>query len=246
MTITVSATTPAAISAAVTSSPITATATNGSMVSITASETTAAIVVSVSGGTTVTAVNGATVAVAVSSPSTVSVSVIAVPPDASVMSYTPAVLADWDGIADPGNTDDALDQLAERTTDLEAATTETGTAGDVLAYGDLIYLSSADNRWELADASGEATCRNKLGICILPAAGNGSATEILLVGNITEATFPAMTVGAPMYISTTAGDIATNRPSANAGEIIRVVGFAVSSDTLYFHPSNDYFEIGLP
>jgi len=55
-----------------------------------------------------------------------------------------------------------------------------------------------------------------------------------------------MTVGAPMYISTTAGDIATNRPSANAGEIIRVVGFAVSSDTLYFHPSNDYFEIGLP
>ena len=127
MTITVSATTPAAISAAVTSSPITATATNGSMVSITASETTAAIVVSVSGGTTVTAVNGATVAVAVSSPSTVSVSVIAVPPDASVMSYTPAVLADWDGIADPGNTDDALDQLAERTTDLEA-----GGAGDVV------------------------------------------------------------------------------------------------------------------
>ena len=123
---------------------------------------------------------------------------------------------------------------------------EDGVAGDVLAYGDLVYLSSVDDRWELADASGEATCRNKLGMCILLAAGNGSATEILLTGNITEATFPAMTVGAPIYVSTTAGDIATNRPSANAGEIIRVVGFAVSTDTLYFNPSNDYFELGVP
>lgn len=41
--------------------------------------------------------------------------------DASVMTFTPAVLADWDAAADPGDVDDALDQLAERTTDLEAA-----------------------------------------------------------------------------------------------------------------------------
>lgn len=39
--------------------------------------------------------------------------------DASVLTYTPAVLGDWDGDADPGDVDDALDQLAERTDDLE-------------------------------------------------------------------------------------------------------------------------------
>ncbi|KKL18702.1 hypothetical protein LCGC14_2472900, partial [marine sediment metagenome] len=39
--------------------------------------------------------------------------------DASAVTYTPAVLADWDGDADPGNVDDALDELAERTTDVE-------------------------------------------------------------------------------------------------------------------------------
>jgi hypothetical protein len=40
--------------------------------------------------------------------------------DASVITYTPAVNADWDGSADPGDVDNALDQLAERTADLEA------------------------------------------------------------------------------------------------------------------------------
>ena len=39
--------------------------------------------------------------------------------DAADVTYTPAVLADWSGSADPGDVDNALDQLAERTTDLE-------------------------------------------------------------------------------------------------------------------------------
>lgn len=39
--------------------------------------------------------------------------------DAADLTYTPAVDADWDGDADPGNADDAFDQLAERVTDVE-------------------------------------------------------------------------------------------------------------------------------
>jgi hypothetical protein len=41
--------------------------------------------------------------------------------DASSVTYTPAVLTDWDGDADPGNVDNALDQLAERVDDVEGA-----------------------------------------------------------------------------------------------------------------------------
>lgn len=40
--------------------------------------------------------------------------------DAGDVTYTPAVAADWDGDADPGDVDQALDQLAERVDDLEA------------------------------------------------------------------------------------------------------------------------------
>lgn len=39
--------------------------------------------------------------------------------DVSTLPYTPSVLADWDGAADPGNSGAALDQLAERVKDLE-------------------------------------------------------------------------------------------------------------------------------
>ena len=45
--------------------------------------------------------------------------------DAALVRYTPAVLTDWDGDADPGETDDALDQLAERTDDLEGGSAVT-------------------------------------------------------------------------------------------------------------------------
>lgn len=41
--------------------------------------------------------------------------------DASGVTYTPAVNTDWDSDTDPGNVDDALDQIAERVDDLEAA-----------------------------------------------------------------------------------------------------------------------------
>lgn len=41
--------------------------------------------------------------------------------DAANITYTPLVNADWDGDVDPGNVDDALDQLAERVDDNEIA-----------------------------------------------------------------------------------------------------------------------------
>jgi hypothetical protein len=41
--------------------------------------------------------------------------------DADDVTYTPTTLADWDGSADPGDVEQALDQLAERVTDVEGA-----------------------------------------------------------------------------------------------------------------------------
>jgi hypothetical protein len=41
--------------------------------------------------------------------------------DADDITYTPTTLADWDGSADPGDVEQALDQLAERVTDVEGA-----------------------------------------------------------------------------------------------------------------------------
>jgi len=60
--------------------------------------------------------------------------------DAGDVAYTPGTATDWDSDADPGDLDDALDQLAERVDDLE------GVGADVTGPG-----SSTDNaivRWD--------------------------------------------------------------------------------------------------
>ncbi len=116
-----------------------------------------------------------------------------------------------------------------------------GTAGAALAFGDLIYLAAADSRWELADADAASTSGDVLlGMCVLAAGADGNATTVLLVGNIrADAVFPALTISAPAYVGTTAGDIQTAQPSGT-DDVIRRVGFALTADELYFNPSNDY------
>jgi hypothetical protein len=119
--------------------------------------------------------------------------------------------------------------------------TEDGTAGATLAFGDLVYFSVTDSRWELTDADADSTSGAvKVGMCVLAAAADGSATKILLYGKIrADAAFPSLTVGAPVYISTTAGDIQTAQPSGT-DDVIRIIGYGNTADELFFNPSNDY------
>jgi hypothetical protein len=116
-----------------------------------------------------------------------------------------------------------------------------GTAGAALAFGDLVYFAAADSRWELADADAASTSGDVLlGMCVLAAAADGDPTTILMLGFIrADAAFPALTIGAPAYVGTTAGDIQTAQPSGT-DDVIRRVGFAWTADELYFNPSNDY------
>lgn len=118
-----------------------------------------------------------------------------------------------------------------------------GVAGATLAFGDLCYLAVADSRWELADADAAATTQGLLGICVLAAASDGDATTMLLWGIVrADTAFPALTIGAPAFVGTTAGDIQTAAPSGST-DCIRVVGQAWTADELFFNPSSDWFEL---
>jgi hypothetical protein len=120
--------------------------------------------------------------------------------------------------------------------------TRAGTAGATLAFGDLCYLAVADSRWELTDADAAATTQGLLGICVQAAAANGSATTMLLVGIVrADTAFPTLTIGAPVFVSTTAGDITTTAPSG-AADCIRCIGQGWTADELWFCPSSDWFE----
>ena len=120
--------------------------------------------------------------------------------------------------------------------------TRTGTAGATLAFGDVCYFAVADNRWELADADSAAKAQGLLGICVLAAANDGDATNMLLIGMVrADTAFPSFTVGAPVFLSTTDGDLTSTAPSGT-GDIIRIVGQAWTADELWFCPSPDFFE----
>lgn len=117
----------------------------------------------------------------------------------------------------------------------------TGTAGAALTFGQLCYLAVADSRWELADADAAATMGTPLlGMCVLAAAGDASATKMLLYGTCrADAQFPALTIGATVYGGETAGAIQTTIPTG-ADNIIRVVGHALTADEIMFNPSQDH------
>jgi hypothetical protein len=72
--------------------------------------------------------------------------------DADDVTYTPTTLADWDSSADPGDVEQALDQLAERVTDVETGTfqpldSDLTTIAGLTATTDN-FLQSKSSAWE--------------------------------------------------------------------------------------------------
>lgn len=105
------------------------------------------------------------------------------------------------------------------------------------AVGDLVYLKS-DSTWALTDSDALGTTTGMLGIA-LAIATNGNPLLVALPGSFVYATaFPTLTIGAPYYVGETAGSIQAAIPTG-ADNAVRVVGFGVHADKLWFNPSSD-------
>lgn len=121
--------------------------------------------------------------------------------------------------------------------------TVTATAGYTQAFGDLVYLDPTDSRWEACDANSAAGAdgdsRGIIGMVVV-AGTDGNACTILLNGIIrADAKFPSFTVNNPIYVSETAGAVTQTQPTTT-DVVIRIVGFALTADEMYFNPDNTY------
>jgi len=116
--------------------------------------------------------------------------------------------------------------------------TMTATSGYSQAFGDLVYLSSVDSRWEAADADA-ATTGDRLLAMVVVAGTDGNACTLLMQGTIrADAKFPALTIGSAVYVGEAAGEIQVAIPTG-ADNVIRRVGYALTADSIYFCPSMD-------
>jgi hypothetical protein len=109
------------------------------------------------------------------------------------------------------------------------------TAGENLAFGDVVYLKSDGLVWK-ADADGSATypCMGMATATIT----SSNAGNILLHG-IARNDAWAWTVGGIVYLSTTAGALTQTQPSAT-DNVIQVLGIATHADRMYFFPDLTY------
>lgn len=111
-------------------------------------------------------------------------------------------------------------------------------AGESVTVMDLVYFKS-DGKWWKTDADAAATAGGVLLAISLETKSANEAMNVALPGSIVRDDTWAWTVGAPVYVSVTAGAITATQPSGT-DDVVRVVGFALSADAIWFQPSADY------
>jgi hypothetical protein len=105
-------------------------------------------------------------------------------------------------------------------------------AGTTLAIGDVVYMHT-DGEVAKADADA-ATSMPAIGICV-GAGTDGNAVDVLVQGIMHDTSaFDTFTVGADIFVSTTAGAVTATAPSGS-GDTVQKVGVALHADMVYFN-----------
>jgi hypothetical protein len=113
--------------------------------------------------------------------------------------------------------------------------------GNVISLGSssvtagLVYCLNTNTTWS-AVANTSSNSKKMLGV----ATGTSSNSGMLLQGVFTKASH-GFSIGAPLYISSSAGSLTTTVPSAT-NSYARVVGYAVDTNNIYFCPDNTWVQ----
>ena len=147
------------------------------------------------------------------------------------------------GIMAVGENSVQLDATLSATAKYSGITCDIVIGYDSATFGDLVYLSNSDDRWEKTDANTEGMSGDvMLGLVISGGSSDGDAGVVLLQGFMKLTSFDFASGGDALYVGETAGTMVATRPST-ASTIVRVVGYAgVDADTVYFNPSGAWIE----
>lgn len=134
---------------------------------------------------------------------------------------------------DFATSDTALDTAGEA----EGTVVKFGT-GNTVAGKVYVYQGTA---WAEADATGEATTKGLLGLAL----GTVPATNGMLTNGMgyLSAAPTGGSDGAVLYVSDTATGTLTATVPADSTDFVRVAGYQVGTQKVYFSPSQDYIDL---
>jgi len=119
-----------------------------------------------------------------------------------------------------------------------------GSTAGTIGVGQLVFLNSS-TVWTLAAGNDTGVGENEiLGMAITTTPNSdGVLTKGIFKLNTSYINGSSFTVGAQVFMHpSTAGSYTSTIP-ATAGQIARVVGYAIAADIIFFNPSPDYIEI---
>jgi len=115
------------------------------------------------------------------------------------------------------------------------AETYTAYSTTVIAGG-VYYLGTS--AWTISDADAASSATGFMGV----ATSTNSNTGMVIRGVVGVSSDPGGAVGDVCYLNTTSGRLTTTAPTA-AGDIVRVMGYKIGTNLVFFNPSNDWIEL---
>ena len=117
--------------------------------------------------------------------------------------------------------------------------------GDIVKFGGTattagqVYYLTAAGGWASTDADAGGTTSGSIAVAL---GTNASNDGMILKGIVTLDHDPGGSLGAPVYLSTTAGRTSTDAPGS--GDFARIIGYKISgSFGIYFNPDNTTIEV---
>ena len=140
-----------------------------------------------------------------------------------------------------GNVDGTELEIQTQTTAVDAAGEAEGTVvkfGTGTLVAGQVY-THASGAWIAVDADASTTTEGLLGMAL----GTSPTTHGLLVHGVGYLSHDPGAAGDVLYVHTSPGELSATQPST-AGDFVRVAGYCLADNKVFFSPSQDFIEVG--
>ena len=147
--------------------------------------------------------------------------------------------------SDAGATLSASNLVLDGNSQIELDTSlASGASGTIIKIGTgtltagVCYMMQSDKSWAPCEVADEEFSRGLIAIA-LGSGASAATTEGMLLNGIYYDSGHGFTAGLPLFLTGDAGALSNTAPTTG-GDLVRVVGYAVDTDEIYFCPDNTW------